>query len=125
MFHVSSSGSFAKTNHFLEAIKSDKIFSVLDAYGQKGVDLLSAATPIESGETAHSWFYEVVNQPGRHIIYWGNSHVEEGVNIAVILEYGHGTGTGGYVEGRDYINPALRPLFDKIIEDVWRQVTDA
>jgi hypothetical protein len=98
------------------------MFSVLDRYGREGVRILSSATPKETGETAHSWEYKVTHQVGKHTISWSNTHKEDGVNIAVIIQYGHGTGTGGYVEGIDYINPALRPLFDRIADDIWRQV---
>lgn len=98
---------------------------MLDRYGATGVDLLSSATPRETGETASSWYYKVKHEKGRHSISWFNSHEEDGVNIAVILQYGHATGTGGWVQGRDYINPALQPLFDKLVEDIWREVRNA
>lgn len=124
MIRATSSGSFDKTMAFLELMKSNKIFNVLDKYGRVGVDALSQATPIETGETAHSWEYEVVHSRGQHAIYWSNTHEVNGVNIAVILQYGHGTGTGGYVTGIDYINPAMRPVFNKILDDVWREVTN-
>jgi hypothetical protein len=124
MISAVDSGSFTKTMKFLELMKSDRIFNVLNHYGPVGVNLLSSATPRRTGETAHLWDYKVVHQNGRHILSWGNTHVEDGVNIAVIIQYGHGTGTGGYVEGIDYINPALRPLFEQILNDIWRQVTN-
>lgn len=125
MFHVSSSGPYDKTKAYLERLKGDKVFDVLDSYGQLGVTALASATPVETGLTAESWGYEVSHSPGRHILSWHNTHEHNGVNIAIILQYGHGTGTGGYVEGIDYINPALRPLFDKMTEDIWREVTNA
>lgn len=125
MFRATSSGSFTKTTHFLEALQRGKMFSNLSSYGQRGVDALRSATPVETGETAGDWGYQVGHTKGRVSISWFNTHDEDGVNIAVIIQYGHGTGTGGWVQGRDYINPAMRPIFDKILDDVWRQVTNA
>lgn len=122
MIRATSSGSFEKTTNFLEFLKSNRMFSVLDRYGRVGVDRLRSATPKESGETANAWRYEVIHRDGLHGIEWYNTHVNDGVNIAIIIQYGHGTGTGGYVEGIDYINPALRPVFEEILNDVWRQV---
>jgi hypothetical protein len=84
---------------------------------------LSAATPVETGETAHSWTYEVRQSKGSYEIVWKNTHVVNGANIALLIQYGHGTGTGGYVPGRDYINPAMKPVFDKILAEVRRVVT--
>jgi len=124
MIRATTTGSFAKTVGFLENLTPQKMFSNLDRYGQRGVDALSRATPKESGETADSWGYKILNTPGRCSIIWFNTHEKNGVNVAVILQYGHGTGTGGYVDGRDYINPAMRPIFDQILENVWRQVTN-
>lgn len=124
MIRATSSGSFSKTLGFLEHIKSQKMFSNLERFGRMGVDALSKATPSETGETANSWGYQVSRKPGRTAISWFNTHEDDGVNIAVIIQYGHGTGTGGYVQGRDYINPAMRPIFDQILNDVWRQVTN-
>jgi hypothetical protein len=120
---ITSTGSFDKTERFLAFLHGMSMKDVLAKYGQKGVDALSAATPVESGETAAAWGYEVTGGSGNYEIAWTNSHQNEGVQIAVILQYGHGTGTGGYVAGRDYINPAIRPIFDQIAEDVWKEVT--
>jgi len=125
MIHATSQGSFAKTTAFLETMQSGRIFNVLDRYGRIGVGLLASATPIDTGETSESWGYQVSHTKNTHSISWFNTNREDGVNVAVILQYGHGTGTGGYVEGKDYINPALRPLFDKILDDIWRQVKNA
>lgn len=100
------------------------MFESLHRHGRVGVDALSRATPRETGETSTSWGYQVSVGRGKASISWFNTHVDDGVNVAVIIQYGHGTGTGGYVQGRDYINPAMRPVFDKILEDVWRQVTN-
>jgi hypothetical protein len=122
MITATSVGSFDKTTKFLEFMKSERMFNSLDRHGRTGVDALSRATPRDTGETAHSWGYQVAHRKGYHAISWFNTHREDGVNIAVIIQYGHGTGTGGYVEGIDYINPAIRPVFDKILEDIWRQV---
>jgi len=122
MIYVTSHGDFKKTTKFLEFMKSGDLYDNLDRYGRQGVDALSRATPRDTGETAQSWGYQVGHTNGRYSISWFNTHKESGVNIAVIIQYGHGTGTGGWVEGRDYINPAIQPLFDKIVDDIWRQV---
>jgi hypothetical protein len=124
MLRITSSGSFEQTTKFLKGLQKGKMFSNLDRYGRQGVDALSSATPIETGETAHSWGYQIGQKKDRISISWFNTHEEDGVNIAVIIQYGHGTGTGGYIQGRDYINPAMRPVFDRILDDVWRQVTN-
>lgn len=94
----------------------------LDKYGREGVAALSSATPKDSGLTAESWYYEIENKNGRAAITFNNSNINDNVPIAIILQYGHGTGTGGWVEGRDYINPAIQPLFDKIANDAWEEV---
>jgi len=120
---ITSKGGWDKTEEFLKRQISGNRFSVLDKYGPMGVAALSAATPVESGETAGSWTYEIVNTRGRYAIHWSNTHSEDGVNIAAIIQYGHGTGTGGYIQGRDYIMPAIRPIFDQMIEEMWREVT--
>ena len=96
---------------------------ILDKYGREGVNALSSATPVESGVTAASWYYEIEHSSGSAAIQFYNSNVNKGVPIAIILQYGHGTGTGGWVQGRDYINPAIQPLFDKMAEEVWKEVT--
>lgn len=125
MISRTTSGSFDKTLKFLHAMEDNKLFSDLQRYGRQGVDALSAATPVETGLASQSWGYQVNLKGGRASISWFNTDVEGGVNIAVIIQYGHGTGTGGYVQGRDYINPAMRPIFDRILEDVWKKVTSA
>lgn len=124
MIRATSSGNFARTLGFLETVKPQKLFANLERFGQRGVDALSSATPSETGETANSWGYKILRTKGRYSLIWYNTHVDDGVNVAIIIQYGHGTGTGGYVQGRDYINPAMRPIFDQILEDVWRQVTN-
>ena len=116
-------GDFSKTRRMLERAKNTKYLQVLDKYGAEGVAALASATPLDSGRTAGSWYYEIEHSAGSSVIRFNNSHINKGVSIAIILQYGHGTGTGGWVEGRDYINPAVRPVFDKIVQEVWREVT--
>ena len=98
------------------------MFSSLEHFGSAGVAALSAATPKDSGDTASQWFYEIIQERDSWSIVWGNNNVEDGRQIAVLLQYGHGTGTGGYVAGRDYINPALRPIFDQAVAEGWKVV---
>lgn len=123
MITIHTTGNFNNTERFLDRIAKGRFYSKLNRYGEQGVKALAAATPMDSGETAASWYYEVEDNGNQASIIWKNSHVNKGVNIAIILQYGHGTGTGGYVEGRDYINPAIRPIFDDIAEAVWMEVT--
>lgn len=123
MIRISQSGNFDKTEKFLQAVQKGKMFASLSRYGQIGVTALSNATPKESGKTASSWTYEIQDKGDSFTIQWLNTNVNRGVNIAIILQYGHGTGTGGYVQGRDYINPAIRPIFDQIAQEAWKVVT--
>lgn len=116
-------GDFSKFTRFLERAKQSVRIGELDRYGREGVAALASATPVDSGETANSWYYDIVQGDGSVTITFNNSHIHSGVPIAIILQYGHGTGTGGWVEGRDYINPAIQPIFDKIANDAWREVT--
>lgn len=116
-------GDFSKSFRYLERVKRAVRLSDLDKYGREGVAALASATPVDSGLTAASWYYEIVRTNGSVSINFNNSNIQNGVPIAVILQYGHGTGTGGYVQGRDYINPAIRPIFDRIANDAWREVT--
>ena len=116
-------GDFSKLTRYLERVKGAVNLSLLDKYGREGVAALASATPVESGLTASSWYYEVSYGKSGAKITFNNSHVNQGVPIAIILQYGHGTGTGGWVEGRDYINPAIQPIFDKIVDEAWREVT--
>lgn len=122
MITVKSNGIFSKTTRFLERAKKAIKISDLDKYGVRGVAALSKMTPIESGKTASSWYYKIENTNGKISISFYNSNIQNGVPIAIIIQYGHGTGTGGYVQGRDYINPAIRPIFDQITQDVWNEV---
>ena len=123
MISFRQKGDFSKLNHFLEKAKEAARLSILDKYGREGVAALSSATPVDSGETANSWFYEIKHNNGSASITFCNSHINQGVPIAIILQYGHGTGTGGWVEGRDYINPAIQPIFDEIVDAAWKEVT--
>ena len=116
-------GDFSKTTRYLERAKNVFRIGDLDKYGRAGVAALASATPVESGLTANSWYYEITNKNGSISISFFNSNIQNGVPIAIILQYGHGTGTGGWVEGRDYINPAIQPIFDNITNEAWREVT--
>lgn len=125
MIGVSSSGSFDNIESFLKKMTSGGLFSQLSHYGQDGVSALASATPEDTGETANSWYYEIVQNGSTWSIIWGNTNIVDGRPIAILLQYGHGTGTGGYVEGQDYINPALQPIFDQMEADGWKVVTTA
>ena len=116
-------GDFSKLTRFLEKAKETVRLGDLDKYGREGVAALASATPVDSGLTANSWYYEIVHENGSVTIMFNNSNIQNGVLIAIILQYGHGTGTGGWVEGRDYINPSIRPIFDKIADNAWKEVT--
>lgn len=117
-----SKGDFSKTIKFLNKVKNVKINDILSKYGAIGVNALSQATPKDSGVTSRSWNYKIEVNNDNASIVWYNTNVVKGVNIAVILQYGHGTRNGGWVEGRDYINPAMKPIFDKIADQVWKEV---
>ena len=123
MISFRQKGDFSRLDHYFERVKEAAKIGILDKYGQAGVSALSSATPVESGKTASSWYYEIKRQNGSVALEFYNSNVNNGVPIAVILQFGHGTGTGGWVQGRDYINPAIQPIFDKIAEDAWKEVT--
>ena len=123
MISFRQKGDFSKLTRYLERVKEVAHLGDLDKYGRAGVEALASATPVDSGLTASSWYYEIKNQNGIATITFCNSNMNEGVPIAIILQYGHGTNNGGWVEGRDYINPAIRPIFDKIANDAWREVT--
>jgi len=125
MITFESRGDFKNLEKFLNTIARGDIYRALEQFGQAGVDALSSATPVESGQTAASWSYEIEKTRGSVRITWLNTNVVNGLPIAILLQYGHGTGTGGYVAGRDYINPAIRPIFDQIAEGVWKVVKSA
>lgn len=123
MIRFSHKGDFSKVMRFMERAKEVVRLGDLDKYGREGVSALASATPVDTGLTASSWYYEIVNRSGTATITFYNSNVQNGVPIAIILQYGHGTRNGGWVQGRDYINPAIQPIFDKIANDAWKEVT--
>ena len=116
-------GNFSKFNRYLERAKNVVRVGDLDKFGRQGVAALASATPIDSGQTANSWYYEIERTKGSVSISFHNSNIQNGVPIAIILQYGHGTGTGGWVQGRDYINPSIQPIFNSIVNEAWREVT--
>lgn len=123
MIYLVHNGNFSKTEKFLEKCKSLFNLSIFDKYGKMGVDALRSATPKRTGTTADSWFYEIEKSNNSIAIVWKNRNINKTVNIAVLIQYGHGTGTGGYVRGIDYINPAMKSVFQKIADDLWKEVT--
>ena len=123
MFSFKTRQEGRDSEKWLNDVKKLQIESILSKYGELGVRALASATPIESGATAAAWGYEIEGDGSGWSIHWTNDNFNEGVNLAVILQYGHGTGTGGYVAGRDYINPVLAPIFDQIANDAWKEVT--
>ena len=123
MISFEHKGDFKKTLTFLERASRLSVDNVLHRYGREGVNALSQATPVDTGQTARSWNYEIENVNGSYSIYWTNSNTTSGVPIVILLQYGHGTRGGGYVQGRDLINPAIKPIFDNIADNVWREVT--
>jgi hypothetical protein len=125
-FKLESSGSFNNLENFLTKMSKGEIFKTLEKYAKEGVDALSRATPLETGETKNSWSSKVIKSRGSFTIIWMNDHeTADGDPIVIMLQYGHGTGNGGYVQGRDFINPAMKPVFDNIAEKVWKAVTSA
>lgn len=122
MIKIEQKGDFSKVEAYLEHLKDDINSSIFHRYGKIGVEALANATPVDSGLTASSWSYEIVKTHNRITLEFHNSNINDHVNIALILQYGHGTGTGGWVEGRDYINPALQPILDELAEQVWKEV---
>lgn len=122
MIAFSQKGDFSKLNRYLEKLKEGIKIGDLDKYGRMGVQALASATPTDTGLTANSWYYEIERKNGSVSIQFKNFNIQDGVPIAVILQYGHGTGTGGWVEGRDYINPAIQPIFDNIAKNALKEV---
>jgi hypothetical protein len=116
-------GSFNNTERYLSHLSKDDLFAVLNKYAIKGLDALANATPTDTGETANSWYYDIVQRKGYYSIRWHNRHIVDGRPIAILLQYGHGTRNGGYVVGRDYIMPAIRPIFEQMASDAWKEVT--
>ena len=123
MISFRQKGDFSNLTSYLQKVKRVIRLSDLDKYGREGVAALASATPVDSGLTASSWHYDIVNNKGSVSITFYNSNIQNGVPIAVILQYGHGTKNGGWVQGRDYINPAIRPIFDRIADSAWREVS--
>ena len=123
MISFRQKGDFSKTKRYLERARNAARRNVFDKYGREGVAALASATPVDTGLTASSWRYEIETRNGRTTISFLNSKIQNGVPIAIILQYGHGTRNGGWVQGRDYINPAIQPVFDRITNDAWREVT--
>lgn len=117
-------GDYSKITKYLERIKRGVNIKSLEKYAEEGVKALAAAAPVRTGLTAKSWYYEISQKDGRITLSFCNSNIQNGVPIAIILQYGHGTRTGGWVEGRDYINPAIQPIFDKLTEDAWKEVSN-
>lgn len=125
MITFSSKGSFKNTERFLTAMSKKDIYSQLDAIAREGVSALAAATPVDSGLTAYSWNYKIERQRDSVSVIFTNGHVVNGVPVVILLQYGHGTGSGGYVQGRDFINPAIKPIFDRMEKQIWKAVTSA
>lgn len=126
MIEVSTTGSSPSMDDILKKMSQIDVLLLLDEIGAKGVDALARATPIRTGLTAYSWSYSVDATIGKYVITWSNNHDDEdGVPIAILIQFGHGTGTGGWVEGRDYVNPAIQPLFDEFVNQIWEEVRNA
>lgn len=123
MITIGGKGDYSKATKYLNEVMNVVSLSFLDKYGREGVAALSAATPVRSGKTSGSWSYQISRSGDVTTIDFLNNNVNKGVNIAIILQTGHGTGTGGYVAGRDYINPAIQPVFDRMVEEAWKEVT--
>ena len=121
MISLASKGDFRKTEKFMKNARTKKLMSILKQYGEEGVAALMVATPLDTGRTASSWRYEIKVENNCIRLVFHNDNIQNGVPIAIILQYGHGTGTGGWVEGRDYINPAIQPVFDKIANSAWKE----
>ncbi len=122
---IKTTGNFNKTDRFLKKVNTGAYLNPLDKLGKEGVNVLSKATPIRTGTTAASWDYEIHRAAGSVTIYWTNVNAPYGVSVAVLIQYGHGTRNGGFVQGIDYINPALRPIFQKMADEVWKEVQNA
>jgi len=125
MISAKASGDFSKITKFLNTMRKKDAKAVLKKYGERGVELLRNATPVKTGKTASSWRYEINVSKGRYSINWLNDNIHNGVNIAIILQYGHGTRNGGYVAGKDYINPVMQQIFSEMAEELWREVVQA
>ena len=123
MIRFKQKGDFSKVTRYFEKVGKKAKISDLAKFGKRGVEALSKATPVKTGRTANSWYYEITSENGLTTISFCNSNIQNGVPIAIILQYGHGTNHGGWVQGRDYINPAIQPIFDEMAQEAWREVT--
>lgn len=123
MIKVRTKGSSKNAERFLHRMEKQEHLRGLERYGPMGVAALKAATPVDSSETANSWTYSIVKEKDFYSIVWRNTHVVNGTPVAILLQFGHGTRQGGFVHGRDYINPAIRPVFDQILSAMWKVVT--
>ena len=123
MVSIRHKGDFSRTFSYLGKLKKGIRLADLEKYGRKGVEALASATPVDTGLTANSWYYKITNENGAITLSFHNSNIQNGVPIAIILHYGHGTRNGGWVQGRDYINPAIQPIFDELANNAWREVT--
>lgn len=122
MISLTSKGDWGSTIKQLKRMAGRDQYSNLDKYGKAGVNALARATPVDTGLTAASWRYKIIRTKGRPGIEWYNTNTRNGTSVAILIQYGHGTGTGGYVRGKDYINPAMRPVFDQIVSQFWKEV---
>lgn len=122
MITVSQSGSFNNIDKFINSMKQEDAFAFLDAFGREGVQALANSTPVDTGLTSISWKYEIIKNKGRYSIVWSNINAENGIPVAILIQYGHATKNGGWVDGIDYVNPAIRPIFEKIADQVWERV---
>ncbi len=123
MGFIKHRGNFDKTERFLNRAAKINVEAVLRSYGEKGILALSQATPVDSGETAHSWTYKIIIHQKGYQLIWINTHMVDGAPVAILLQYGHGTRNGTYVQGRDYINPAMKPILDSLSQELWKEVT--
>lgn len=123
MITFSHKGNFNGLEQFLNKLFKKEYLNILDKYGEKGVEALREVTPRDTGLTANSWYYVISHNKKTSSIEFCNSNIQEGTNIALIIQYGHATGRGTYVQGRDYINPALKPIFDQLAEEMWEEVS--
>ena len=123
MISIRHKGDFSKTTKFLKKLKQQNIRAMLEKYGNEGVAALASATPVDTGLTSKSWYFKISQTDTTTTLTFCNSNIQNGVPIAIILQYGHGTRNGGWVQGRDYINPAIQPVFDRIVKEAWGEVT--
>lgn len=125
MISIRQKGNFEKTEKFLKKSLGRNYMTILEKYALEGVAALSATTPVDTGLTSVSWYYDIIQNEDGYSIVWKNANIQNGLNIAVLLQYGHATRNGGYVQGIDYVNPALKPIFEKLAEDAWMEVTNS